>query len=58
MLQARRLRDQLLMGSLIFFSAPNPSSSTIALGFTQPVTEMNTGKFFRVKRGPCVRLTT
>jgi hypothetical protein len=26
----------------MFFSLPNPSSSTMALGFTQPLTEMNT----------------
>jgi hypothetical protein len=34
-----------------FFNAPNPSSRTIALGFTQPVTEMVTRRFCGVKRG-------
>jgi hypothetical protein len=29
-------------GHWIFFNAPSPSSSTMALGSTQPVTEMST----------------
>jgi hypothetical protein len=31
-------------GSLVFFSAPNPSSHTMAPGFSQPVREMSTCK--------------
>jgi hypothetical protein len=38
-------------GSLISFRAPIPSSPTMAPGFTQPVTEMSTGRFLVVKRG-------
>jgi hypothetical protein len=29
-----------------FFSLPNPSSCTIALGFIQPLTEMSIRKYF------------
>jgi hypothetical protein len=32
-------------------SAPNPSSLTLALWLTQPVTEMSTGRLLGVKRG-------
>jgi hypothetical protein len=42
MLQAGRSRVRLSMRSLIFFSAPNPSGRTMALGFTQTLTEMST----------------
>jgi hypothetical protein len=31
-----------------FFNLPNPSSRTVALGFTQPLTEMKTRKSFWV----------
>jgi hypothetical protein len=31
------------MWSLDFFNRPNPSSRTMALGSTQPLTEMSTG---------------
>jgi hypothetical protein len=39
------------------FNLPNPSSNTMALGFTQPVTEMNTRNHPIVKCGWHVRLT-
>jgi hypothetical protein len=42
MLQAGRSRVRFPMRSLDFFSWPNPSSRTIALGPTQPLTEMST----------------
>jgi hypothetical protein len=52
-------RVRLLIGSLICFSAPNPSSRrTMAPRFTQPVAEMSSGRFQGVKRGRRVRLTT
>jgi hypothetical protein len=41
MLQAGRSRDRVPM-RWIFFSLPNPSSRTMALGSTQPLTEMST----------------
>jgi hypothetical protein len=37
------------MRSFISFSAPNNFSSTMAPGFTQPLTEINTGRFLGVK---------
>jgi hypothetical protein len=40
------------------FNLPNPSSRTMALGSTQPLTEMSTRNFPGVKDGRCVRLTT
>jgi hypothetical protein len=47
-------------GHWIFFNLPNPSSSTKALGFTQPLTEMNSIRkcFWRIERRWSVRLTT
>jgi hypothetical protein len=39
------------------FSRPKPSSSTVTLGSTQPLTEMST-RYLGVKGGQCVRLTT
>jgi hypothetical protein len=57
MLQARwslvRVPDE-----VDFFNLPNPSSRTMALGSTQPVTEMSTGIFLGVKNGRRVGLTT
>jgi hypothetical protein len=48
--------------SFDFFNWPNPSSRTLALGSTQPLTEMSTrdifGIFLGVKDGRRVRLTT
>jgi hypothetical protein len=41
-----------------FFHLHNVSGSTMALGLTQPLTEMNIGIFPGGKDGRCVRLTT
>jgi hypothetical protein len=41
MLQDGRLRDRFLM-RWIFSNLPNPSVRTMALGSTQPITEMST----------------
>jgi hypothetical protein len=41
-LQAGRSRVGVPMRSANFLSLPNPSSRTIALGFTQPLTGMST----------------
>jgi hypothetical protein len=42
-LQAGRLRVRFSVRSLdFFFSSPNPSRLTMALGLTQPLTEMST----------------
>jgi uncharacterized membrane protein YjgN (DUF898 family) len=46
MVQARRLRVQVPIRSLNFFNVPNPSSYTMTLGFTQPLTEMSTRRYF------------
>jgi hypothetical protein len=43
MLQAGKLRVRFPMRSLEFFNLPNPSIRTMALGSTQPLTEMSTG---------------
>jgi hypothetical protein len=43
MREAGRLRFRFLIRSLDFFNWPNPSSRTMALGSTQPLTEMSTG---------------
>ena len=40
------------------FHCHNPSDRTMALGSTQPLTEMSTGEFPGGKCGRCVRLTT
>jgi hypothetical protein len=45
MLQAGRSRDRIPMRSLDFFNLPNPSSHTMILGSTQPLTEMSTRYF-------------
>jgi hypothetical protein len=42
MLQARRSQVLFPMSSLNFFNLPNPSSNTMAMGSTQPLTEMST----------------
>jgi hypothetical protein len=42
-LQAGRSRVQVRWGHWIFFNWHNPSSRTMALGSTQPLTEMSTG---------------
>jgi hypothetical protein len=41
MLQAGRSRVRFPMRSLDFFNWPNPSSRTVSLGLTQPLTEMS-----------------
>jgi hypothetical protein len=41
-LQGERSRVRVPMGSLDFSSLPNPSSRTMVMGSTQPITEMNT----------------
>jgi hypothetical protein len=59
MLQAISLRVWFLLRSLDFFNLPNPSSHTIALGSTQPLTEMSIRNLpGGVKGGLCIRLTT
>jgi hypothetical protein len=44
MLQASRSRIRFPMRSLDVFSLPNPSSLTMALGSTKPLTDMSTRK--------------
>jgi hypothetical protein len=59
MLQAGSSRVSIPTRSFNFFSLPNPSNCTIALGLTQPVTKTSTRKYlWGVERGRCVRLTT
>jgi hypothetical protein len=41
MLQAGRLQVRILKGSLDFFNLPNPSRCAMALGLTQPLTELS-----------------
>jgi hypothetical protein len=59
MLQAGRSWDRVLM-RWIFFNLPNCSSRTMALGSTQPLTEMSTRNLpgGGVKGSRCVGLTT
>jgi hypothetical protein len=43
MIQAGRLRDRVpMMWIFFFFNLPTPSNRTMALGSTQPLTEMST----------------
>jgi hypothetical protein len=42
MLQAGRSQDRVLMRWIFFSNLPNPSGCTMALGSTQPLTEMST----------------
>jgi hypothetical protein len=49
MLHAGRSRDRIPM--VDFFNLPNPSSSTMALGSTQPLTEMSTRNILGGKCG-------
>jgi hypothetical protein len=58
LLQAGRLRVRFPMRSLDFFYLPNHSSHTMALGSTQPPTEMSTRNFPGGKGRQLVRLTT
>jgi hypothetical protein len=58
MLQARRSRVRVLM-RWIFFNLPNPSSRTMTLGSTKPLTEMSTRNLpGGVKDSWRIRLTT
>jgi hypothetical protein len=58
MLQAGRSQVEVPMRSLNFFSIPNSSSRTTALGLTQPLTEMNTRQcIWGIERGQYFRLT-
>jgi hypothetical protein len=52
MLQAERWRFRFPMRSLEFFNWPNPSSRTMALGSTQPLTKMSTRNLPRGKKRP------
>jgi hypothetical protein len=55
MLPAGGSRVRLPMRSLNFFNLPNPSSRTMALGSTQPLTEMSTRNRPGGKRRPARR---
>jgi hypothetical protein len=55
MLQAGRSRDRFPMRPFVFFNLPNPSSRTMALGLTQPLTEMSTRNFPGGKRRPALK---
>jgi hypothetical protein len=58
-LQTGRSRVCFPIWSLDFFNLSNPSSRTMTLGSTQPLTEMSTRNLLRgVKGGRRVRLTT
>jgi hypothetical protein len=52
MLQARGSRVRFPMRPFDFFSSPNPSSPTIALGSTQLLTEMSTTSLLGGKGRP------
>jgi hypothetical protein len=58
MLQAGRSRVRDPMRSLDFLNLPNPSDRTMALGSTQPLTEMSTRNLTGGKGGRRLRLTT
>jgi hypothetical protein len=51
MIEATRLRVRLPM-SLIFFNAPNPSSCTMVLVITHPLTKMSTRRYSKGKGWP------
>jgi hypothetical protein len=53
MLQAGRSRVRVL-DEVYFFSVPNPSSRTMALGSTQPLTEMSIRKLPGGKKRPAL----
>jgi hypothetical protein len=44
--------DSILDEAVGFFNCPNPSSHTMALGLTQPLTEMSTMNFLEGKGWP------
>jgi hypothetical protein len=58
MLQAGRSWVQFPMWSSDFFNLLNLSSSTVALGLTQPLTEMSTRNLPRGNSSQCTRQTT
>jgi hypothetical protein len=58
MLQVGRSRVRVPMRWIFFFNLPNPSSRTVALGSTHPLTEMSTRNLPGGKGGRRVRLTT
>jgi hypothetical protein len=59
MLQAGRSWVRVPMGSMIFFNLPNPSSHTLALELTQPLTEMSIRKYlWGIESGRRLKLTT
>jgi hypothetical protein len=58
MLQAGRSPVQIPDEVDFFFNLPNPSSRTMALGLTQPLTKMSTRNLPGVKSGRRVGLTT
>jgi hypothetical protein len=53
----RKVAGSIPDGVVIFYSH-NPSGRIMALGLTQPLTEMSTNNIFGYKGGRCVRLTT
>jgi hypothetical protein len=55
---SRKVAGPIPDGFIRFFNLPNPSSRTMALGLTQPLTEMSTTNLPGVKGGRRVRLTT
>jgi hypothetical protein len=55
MLQAGRSQVRFSMRSLDFFNGPNPSSRTMALWSTQPLTEMSTRNLSRSKGRPALK---
>jgi hypothetical protein len=57
-LQDGRSRVRFPMMSLDIFNWPNPSCCNMALGSTQPLTEMRTRNLPGGKRGWCIGLTT
>jgi hypothetical protein len=55
---SRKATGSILDKVIGFFNLPNTSSRTMALGSTQPLTEMSITVFLGVKGGRRVRLTT
>jgi hypothetical protein len=54
----RKVAGSIPDGVVGFFHRHNPSDRTMALGSTQPLTEMSTRSISWGKGGRCVRLTT
>jgi hypothetical protein len=53
-----KVKGSISDGVIPFFNLPNPFSRIMALGWTQPLTEMSTRNLPGGKRGRRVRLTT